>query len=214
MEDILGVVNVEVCATVISRGVSPRKVVRLHQAVLGVGSYPLPVDLVEVIRLKDQAGDDACALGGPHGDIDLSKEDCGYWLATRVLMRIRDYVGHARYLVEEKVGASVSLAMEKIAPRESSYVTAVLPAAAVNKLLLPLVKSMLTVSEPKADMTGQSGMSHVLEVWAATREDEARATAATEAILVVYILTEVSGCRIMGRIGGTRGPTSLGRLLF
>lgn len=98
-------------------------------------------------------------------------------------------VGYVRYLVEEKVGASVFLAMEKTAPRELSYVTAVLPMEALNKSLSPLVKSMVTFSEPKAFMTGQSGMSQVLEVWAATSDDEARAKAAAEAILV-YILEQ------------------------
>lgn len=60
---------------------------------------------------------------------------------------------------------------------------------ALNKSLSPFVKSIVTCSEPKADMTGQSGMSQVLCVWAATREVEARAKAAVDAILL-YILTE------------------------
>lgn len=100
---------------------------------------------------------------------------------------VREGAGHVLYLVEEKVGASVLLAMENLAPRESSYVTAVLPIDSLNRLLSPLVKSMVTFSEPKAFMTGQSGMLQVLEVWAATREDEARATAATEAIVVYMV---------------------------
>lgn len=188
VEVVKGIVHVEVGTTVVSRSISPREVVCLYDVLLRVGAEPFPIDLIEVVRLEDQASDNTSSLGGPDSHINFAKEDCSDLLVTGP-HEVREEAGYVRYLVEEKVGASVFLAMEKTAPRESSYVTSVLPTDSLNKSLAPLVKSMVTFSEPKAFMTGQSGMSQVLEVWAATREDEARATAAAEAILV-YILTD------------------------
>jgi hypothetical protein len=59
------------------------------------------------------------------------------------------------YLLLEMVGASVSLLMEKTAPRLLSYLRLV-PTATVKKLLAPLRKSMSTTLEPTALGLGQS----------------------------------------------------------
>lgn len=69
-----GVIDVEVGATVICRGVAAGKVVGLDQVLLSIGANPLPVNLVEVIGLEDQASDDSSTLSSSHCHINLAKE--------------------------------------------------------------------------------------------------------------------------------------------
>ena len=41
----------------------------------GIAAEPLPVDLVEIVRLQHEAGHDAHAAGSPHSNIDLAEEN-------------------------------------------------------------------------------------------------------------------------------------------
>lgn len=70
---VLGVADGREATTVVSLGAALAEVVGLN--LLVVAADPLPIDLVKVIGLKDEAGDDTLAEGGPHGNVDLAEED-------------------------------------------------------------------------------------------------------------------------------------------
>jgi uncharacterized membrane protein len=63
------------------------------------------------------------------------------------------------YFLEPMVGACLSLEMEKMAPRLSSYFR-VVPSAFLKKLLAPFRKSMSTALEPTALGLGQPSVKH------------------------------------------------------
>lgn len=68
-----GVGDVVVDGTVVAGGVALAEEVALDR---GVGaSQPLPVNLIEVVGLEDEAADDAGPGGGLGGDGDLAEED-------------------------------------------------------------------------------------------------------------------------------------------
>ncbi len=93
-----------------------------------------PVNLVQVVRLKDRAGDDASAERSLHNHIDAAEED---------VLLARD--GRRVHL----------LLIVKTAPNSLSY-SSVVPASTVKKSLAPLVKSIVTVP-PRALSGAHSG---------------------------------------------------------
>jgi hypothetical protein len=68
-----GVRYVDVGSTVVGGGVALPEEVGLDLA--SFASYPLPIDLVEVVRLEDETADDARTGGGLGDHGDLSEED-------------------------------------------------------------------------------------------------------------------------------------------
>jgi hypothetical protein len=65
--------DVFVDSTVIGSGISFSEEVALDRTICG--TQPLPVDLVEVIRFEDEAGNYASARGSPDERVNLSEED-------------------------------------------------------------------------------------------------------------------------------------------
>lgn len=60
-------------ATVVCGGVALAEVVSLD---LGdVAAEPLPIDLVEIVGLEDEGGDDALAVRGLQDNLDTTEED-------------------------------------------------------------------------------------------------------------------------------------------
>lgn len=73
VEVVLGRADGVVGTTVVGGGVSLAEVVGLDLG--GVTTKPLPVNLVEVVGLQDEAGDNTLTSAGLQGNIDLAKED-------------------------------------------------------------------------------------------------------------------------------------------
>jgi hypothetical protein len=62
-----------VCTAVVGGGITLSEVVGLDLG--GVATEPLPVDLVEVIGLQNEAGDNTGTGRGSDGDVNLAEED-------------------------------------------------------------------------------------------------------------------------------------------
>lgn len=113
VELILGVGDGREATAVVGLGATLAEVVGLNLG--GVAADPLPINLVEVVGLKNEAGDDTLAEGGPHGNVDLTEEDVARAGNGRSIRLLLDGVDGAELVVvlessadhvlEEAVGA-------------------------------------------------------------------------------------------------------------
>jgi hypothetical protein len=60
-------------AAIVCGGVALAEVVGLDLG--GVAAEPLPIDLVEIVGLEDEGGDDALAVRGLQDNLDTTEED-------------------------------------------------------------------------------------------------------------------------------------------
>ena len=97
MELVLGVSDGRETTTVVGLGAALAEVVGLDLGV--VGADPLPIDLVEVIGLEDEGGDNTLAEGGPHGNVDLAEEDVAGRSNGRSIGLLLDGVNGAELVV-------------------------------------------------------------------------------------------------------------------
>jgi hypothetical protein len=65
--------DIVVDGSIVGRSVALAKEVALHRCISR--TQPFPIDLVEVIRFKNETADNTSAWGSPHNGVDLSKED-------------------------------------------------------------------------------------------------------------------------------------------
>lgn len=93
MEIGLGVGHLHICLAVVRRSVSLSEVVCLH---LGCGaSKPLPIDLIEVVRLENGRGHDSSSWSSLHHDRNDAKEDVEVRLDRRGVTRLGNGVDGA-----------------------------------------------------------------------------------------------------------------------
>lgn len=97
VELVLGVSDGRETTAVVGLGATLAEVVGLNLGV--VAADPLPIDLVEVIGLKDEAGDNTLAEGGPHGNVDLAEEDVAGASNGRSIGLLLDGVDGAKLVV-------------------------------------------------------------------------------------------------------------------
>lgn len=84
----LGVVHVKVLGPVVRRRVAFAKVIRLHR--FGRTTKPLPINLVEVVGLENDAADDTSSRGGLHTDGHFPEEQVPGRLHGRSVSGLRD----------------------------------------------------------------------------------------------------------------------------
>lgn len=101
VEALLGVSDRRVATTVVAGNAALAEVVGLHLGV--VAADPLPVNLVEVVRLEHDAGHDAGTGGDTDLDVELAEEDVGTALSRGGVTLLLDRVERALVLVVGRV---------------------------------------------------------------------------------------------------------------